>query len=152
MRRAWADAIQLVADLPSNSKTRVDLTNALIDELWHSLQHPPLNYLGPKYMYRSADGSNNVSSSSYRFELLLNITRTHSSPCWELQTHHTREVYYPRPYSQRLFPTLALYLMPSWLETSLSHIPTEFRVSFFIGLHLSSMSEFIQPTSACRDG
>ena len=55
--------IQLVADLPSSSKTRVDLTNAFIDELWHSLQHPPLNYLGPKHIYRSADGSNNVSCS-----------------------------------------------------------------------------------------
>ena len=60
-REAAIDPLQLVADLPSNSKTRVGLTNALIDELWNSLEHPPLNYLGPKYIYRSADGSNNVS-------------------------------------------------------------------------------------------
>ncbi len=42
------------------SKTRVDLTNAFIDELWHSLQHPPMSYLGDKYIYRQADGGNNV--------------------------------------------------------------------------------------------
>ena len=32
-----------------------------IDELWNSLQHPPMSYLGDKFAYRSADGSNNVS-------------------------------------------------------------------------------------------
>lgn len=53
--------IQLVAGLPTHSKTRVDLTNAFIDELWNSLQHPPMSYLGDKYQYRQADGSyNNV--------------------------------------------------------------------------------------------
>ncbi|KAL8832165.1 MAG: hypothetical protein Q9191_000438 [Dirinaria sp. TL-2023a] len=51
--------IQLVSDLPSMSKTRVDLTNAFIDELWNSLQHPPMTYLGDTYTYRSADGSYN---------------------------------------------------------------------------------------------
>ncbi|KAL6715679.1 hypothetical protein ACLMJK_006640 [Lecanora helva] len=30
-----------------------------IDELWNSLQHPPMSYLGDKFAYRSADGSNN---------------------------------------------------------------------------------------------
>ncbi|KAG8526808.1 uncharacterized protein KY384_008237 [Bacidia gigantensis] len=53
--------IQLVASLPTLSKTRKDLTNAFIDELWNSLQHPPLSYLGDKFQYRSGDGSyNNV--------------------------------------------------------------------------------------------
>ncbi|MCJ1272406.1 hypothetical protein MMC21_000192 [Puttea exsequens] len=51
--------IQLVAALPTNSKTRVELTNAFIDELWNSLQHPPMSYLGDKFQYRQADGSNN---------------------------------------------------------------------------------------------
>ena len=54
---------QLVAKLPSHSKTRVDLTNAFLDELWNSLQHPPMSYLGNKFQYRSADGSGNVSLS-----------------------------------------------------------------------------------------
>ncbi len=35
--------IQLVAGLPEGSKTRNDLTNSFIDELWNSLQHPPLS-------------------------------------------------------------------------------------------------------------
>ncbi|KAL4882931.1 heme peroxidase [Aspergillus karnatakaensis] len=51
--------IQIVSSLPSNSKLRVDLTNTFLDELWGSLPHPPLSYMGPDYAYRSADGSNN---------------------------------------------------------------------------------------------
>ncbi|KAF2099021.1 heme peroxidase [Rhizodiscina lignyota] len=51
--------IQLVAGLPSLSKTRVDLTNAFVDELWSSLQHPPLSYMGDQFTYRQADGSYN---------------------------------------------------------------------------------------------
>ncbi len=35
--------------------------SAQIDELWNSLQHPPMSYLGDKFAYRQADGSNNVS-------------------------------------------------------------------------------------------
>lgn len=50
---------QLVAGLPSQSKTRVDLTSAFIDELWDNLQHPPLSYMGDQFAYRQADGSNN---------------------------------------------------------------------------------------------
>ncbi|MCJ1251085.1 hypothetical protein MMC30_008316 [Trapelia coarctata] len=53
--------IQLVAGLPPRSNTRIDLTNSFIDELWNSLPHPPLSYLGDKFQYRQADGSyNNV--------------------------------------------------------------------------------------------
>ncbi len=59
---------QLVAKLPSHSKTRVDLTNAFIDELWNSLQHPPMSYLGNQFQYRSADGSGNVSLSVCYFK------------------------------------------------------------------------------------
>ncbi|KAI9884215.1 MAG: hypothetical protein M1823_004008 [Watsoniomyces obsoletus] len=53
--------IQLVSGLPQRSQRRADLTNAFVDELWNSLQHPPLSYLGDKFTYRQADGSyNNV--------------------------------------------------------------------------------------------
>lgn len=51
--------IGLVAGLPSKSRTRVLLTDQFINELWYSLDHPVLNYIGEKYSYRSADGSNN---------------------------------------------------------------------------------------------
>jgi linoleate 10R-lipoxygenase len=37
----------------------VELTSKFLDELWNSLQHPPMSYLGNDYKYRSADGSNN---------------------------------------------------------------------------------------------
>ena len=50
--------IMIVAGLPTRSRTRVLLTNQLIGELWYSLDHPVLNYVGDS-MYRAADGSNN---------------------------------------------------------------------------------------------
>ncbi|KAH7030729.1 heme peroxidase [Microdochium trichocladiopsis] len=49
--------IQLVAGLPHHSKLRDTLTNNLIGELWNTLEHPPLLYLGEKFQYRQADGS-----------------------------------------------------------------------------------------------
>ncbi|EAW09782.1 peroxidase/cytochrome P450 family protein [Aspergillus clavatus NRRL 1] len=51
--------IQLVSSLPHNSKHREELTHSFLDELWGSLPHPPLSYMGSEYAYRSADGSNN---------------------------------------------------------------------------------------------
>ena len=52
--------IQLVADLPAGSKNRINLTNDFVDQLWNSLQHPPLSYLGDQFNYRQPDGSYNV--------------------------------------------------------------------------------------------
>ncbi|KAI1331626.1 linoleate diol synthase [Xylariaceae sp. FL0255] len=49
--------IQLVAGLPSGSRLREELTNNFINELWSTLEHPPLLYIGEKHMYRQADGS-----------------------------------------------------------------------------------------------
>jgi linoleate 10R-lipoxygenase len=60
------EVIQLVAALPHRSAQRVELTSAFLDELWNSLQHPPMSYLGDNFRYRSADGSNN----SYLFPKL----------------------------------------------------------------------------------
>lgn len=57
--------IQLVADLPHQSKLREELSNTFITELWDSLDHPPLLYIGDEYMYRSADGSNNVCYQAF---------------------------------------------------------------------------------------
>ncbi|KAB8235692.1 peroxidase/cytochrome P450 family protein [Aspergillus alliaceus] len=51
--------IQLVAKLPTDSNTRVKLTHMFLGELWNSLPHPPLSYVGDQYAYRSADGSYN---------------------------------------------------------------------------------------------
>ncbi|KAI9888686.1 MAG: hypothetical protein M1814_006542 [Vezdaea aestivalis] len=51
--------IQLVSALPPDSTTRKDLTATFVDQLWTSLPHPPLSYLGDKFMYRQADGSYN---------------------------------------------------------------------------------------------
>ena len=52
--------IQLVSNLKGDSKLRVELTNNFVKELWDSLEHPPMLYVGDKYAYRAADGSNNV--------------------------------------------------------------------------------------------
>lgn len=53
------ELMQLVAALPTKSKTRVELTSMFLDQLWKSLEHPPQSYLGDDFKYRSADGSNN---------------------------------------------------------------------------------------------
>ncbi|KAI5806988.1 heme peroxidase [Geopyxis carbonaria] len=53
--------IQLTSRLPPTSKLRVKLTSHQVDQLWDSLQHPPLSYCGSKFEYRQADGSfNNI--------------------------------------------------------------------------------------------
>jgi hypothetical protein len=49
--------IQLVAGLPHGSRLRAELTNNFINELWYTLDHPPLLYMGDKHQYRQADGS-----------------------------------------------------------------------------------------------
>ncbi|KAH9994375.1 linoleate diol synthase [Xylariaceae sp. FL0662B] len=49
--------IQLVAGLPDNSRLRKELTNTFLNELWNTLDHPPMLYMGEKYQYRMADGS-----------------------------------------------------------------------------------------------
>jgi hypothetical protein len=59
--------IQLVSNLRSDSKLRAELTNSFVTELWETLEHPPMLYVGDKYMYRQADGSNNVSFLSLFF-------------------------------------------------------------------------------------
>lgn len=51
--------IKAAADLPDGSKTRDHITKGFLKQLWNDLEHPPQSYLGAKYQYRSADGSNN---------------------------------------------------------------------------------------------
>lgn len=53
--------IAMVGALPENSRHRRKLTNFLITGLWDSLEHPPITFHGPQYVYRTADGSYNVS-------------------------------------------------------------------------------------------
>lgn len=51
--------IRTAAALPDNSKIRDTVTHSFLTQLWNDLEHPPQSYLGAKYQYRSADGSNN---------------------------------------------------------------------------------------------
>jgi len=51
--------IRVAAALPDGSHTRDTVTKGLVTQLWNDLQHPPQSYLGSKFQYRSADGSNN---------------------------------------------------------------------------------------------
>lgn len=51
--------IRTAAALPDGSKTREAVTGQFLTQLWGDLQHPPQSYLGAKYQYRAADGSNN---------------------------------------------------------------------------------------------
>ncbi|KUI64277.1 Psi-producing oxygenase A [Cytospora mali] len=57
--RQYEGIIQLAASLPNGSGLRDDLSAAFIKTLWNTLQHPPISYLGEKFNYRTADGSNN---------------------------------------------------------------------------------------------
>ncbi|KAK7432233.1 hypothetical protein QQZ08_001178 [Neonectria magnoliae] len=51
--------IQIVAGLSDHSKVQEVLTNNFIDQLWNSLDHPPMLYMGDEYRFRQPDGSNN---------------------------------------------------------------------------------------------
>lgn len=49
--------VRAAAKLPDRSRTREQLTNGFLTQLWNDLQHPPQSYLGGKLKYRMADGS-----------------------------------------------------------------------------------------------
>jgi linoleate 10R-lipoxygenase len=51
--------IRLSSHLPSTSLNRLKLTAQQVDQLWNTLQHPPLSLLGNDYIFRRADGGNN---------------------------------------------------------------------------------------------
>jgi hypothetical protein len=51
--------VRTAAALPDGSKLRDTVTHKFLEQLWNDLEHPPQSYLGSKYQYRSADGSNN---------------------------------------------------------------------------------------------
>ena len=80
--------IQLVSNLPSNSKLRVELTNTFLGELWNSLEHSPgpSMFVGDEFMYRRADGSYNVSTpfESFSSAVLNYVRRISCFPNWEL--------------------------------------------------------------------
>ncbi|VBB80807.1 Putative linoleate diol synthase with cytochrome P450 domain [Podospora comata] len=85
---AMEKVIQLVSNLPSNSKTRTELTNSFLSELWYTLEHPPSMYVGEKFQYRQADGSyNNVmfpqlgaAGTSYSRSVAANVVRQGALP------------------------------------------------------------------------
>ncbi|KAL2021894.1 hypothetical protein VTK56DRAFT_6489 [Thermocarpiscus australiensis] len=80
--------IQLVSNLPSDSKLRVELTNSFLSELWYTLEHPPSRYVGDKYVYRQADGSYNnlmfpqlgAAGTSYARSVNANVLRQGALP------------------------------------------------------------------------
>ncbi|KAH6616000.1 heme peroxidase [Chaetomium sp. MPI-SDFR-AT-0129] len=80
--------IQLVSNLPSDSKLRTELTNTFLGELWYSLEHPPSLYVGEKFQYRQADGSyNNImfpqlgaAGTAYARSVNTNVLRQGALP------------------------------------------------------------------------
>ncbi|KAM0345970.1 hypothetical protein ACHAPU_006024 [Fusarium lateritium] len=56
--------IQLVANLSDHSKVQEALTNNFIAQLWNSIDHPPMLYMGDKFRFRQPDGSNNAKPIS----------------------------------------------------------------------------------------
>lgn len=51
--------VQLLAKLPPHSKHLKALTDGFINQLWTTLDHPPVVTLDNRYKYRQADGSYN---------------------------------------------------------------------------------------------
>lgn len=51
--------VQLLAKLPPHSKQMKGLSDGFINQLWTTLDHPPVSSLGAQYKYRWADGSHN---------------------------------------------------------------------------------------------
>lgn len=51
--------VQLLAKLPPHSKQMRGLSGGFINQLWTTLDHPPVSSLGNQYKYRRADGSYN---------------------------------------------------------------------------------------------
>lgn len=51
--------IRLSAHLPETSLNRMKLTAQQVDQLWNTLQHPPLSYVGNDFTFRRPDGSGN---------------------------------------------------------------------------------------------
>jgi hypothetical protein len=51
--------VQLLAKLPPQSKQLKSLSGGFINQLWTTLDHPPVCTLDDKYKYRQADGSYN---------------------------------------------------------------------------------------------
>lgn len=101
--------MQLVAALPPLSKTRVDLTNNFVDELWNSLQHPPLSYLGDQYAFRTGDGSYNVKFASSQRCLYANSLRISCIRTWEPQIPHMLALYNLAYFSQEHYQIQVSY-------------------------------------------
>lgn len=51
--------IRLSSHLPANSMTRLKLTVQQVDQLWNTLQHPPLSLVGNAHRFRQPDGGSN---------------------------------------------------------------------------------------------
>lgn len=55
--------VQLLYKLPPDSKELKQLSDGFINQLWSTLNHPPVQFLGGQYKYRKADGSyNNIQN------------------------------------------------------------------------------------------
>lgn len=48
----------VIPDIPLNDPLNGLLTRGVVHYLWGSMLHPPMSYRGPKFQYRTADGSN----------------------------------------------------------------------------------------------
>ena len=106
--------IKLASELPLTSNNGVKLTNSLVNKLWSDLQHPPSTFLGEEYIYRRADGSNNVYTHYFPCAAIrssLVACRTLSNQILEQQIPPTPEPYDLQQSNRHIFLTLALFLI-----------------------------------------
>lgn len=135
--------IQLVAALPGGSKRQEQLTNMFIDELWYSLEHPPLLYMGDQFRFRQADGSNNVSFFTIQIHAfsIRNSSRLPRTPLCPSSVQPVLLILarsIPASYHWELCLIQKPFSSPSWPETSSSRIPTTSQAFCGTGLPLSS--------------
>ena len=60
--------MDIAGALPYNSPFRNKVQATTVSTLFNSLEHPPKSYLGEKHQYRTADGSNHVSTRDQDFQ------------------------------------------------------------------------------------
>lgn len=51
--------VELLSKLPPHSRHLKGLSHGFVNQLWTTLDHPPVSSLAEKYKYRQADGSDN---------------------------------------------------------------------------------------------
>lgn len=112
-------------------------------------------YLGREFIYRAADGSNNVSFPNILEEAKRNVIdfvaiRTFCGLISEPQVHRMLGAWNLGQFSQVLSQSLKFFLTPCWLGRVSSHIQIRFPASYFTLLPSLSMVGILRAPTLYR--